>query len=336
MNEVKKVDKKIVALTAATVLLIASNVYWLSQRPIEKEPDKVLVRFAYQFGFHYGQHIIMDHLNLVEKWSNETAVAEYLIIKGGTAQSEAFAARSLEFGSMGAPPAIKGAVQGIGIKIFASMGCKQTRIWTWRDDIDSLADIKSGDQVNVIALKSLQQLCLIKALTELGRTVEEVNEMSVFYSHPDAYQLIEQREIDVVFASPPYNAIYDADENYHCIGDDSSIWGVPLPGSVLVGRIDFVEEHPDIAAAVFMAWLEATSWINNHPEKAAEIIGEVYGYDLSKVWEQWQDAHLTFNPTFGLSALQDYVEVMYDVGIIDSQPSEEDLLFAHVRGMLGH
>ena len=332
----KKVDKKIMALTAAIVLLITSNAYWLSQKSAEKEPDKVLVRFAYQHGFHYGQPIIMDHLDLVEKWSNGTAVAEYMIIKGGTAQNEAFAARSLEFGSMGAPPAIKGVAQGIGIKIFASMGCKQTRIWTWRDDITSLADIKSGDKVNVIALNSLQQICLIKAFTDLGRTEEEVNEVSAFYAHPDAYQLMEQREIDVVFASPPYNAIYDADEKYHCIGDDSSIWGVPLPGSVLVGRIDFVEEHPDIAAAVLMAWLEATNWINSHPEEASEVIGEVYGYDLSEVWEQWQDAHLTFNPTFGLLALQDYVEVMYDVGIIDSKPSEEDLLFTHTRGMLGH
>jgi len=331
-----KIDKKTAALIVSIILLMISNVYWISLDSIEKEPEKILVRFAYQHGFHYGQQIIMDHLDLVEKWSNGTAVAEYMILKGGTAQNEAFAAKSLEFGSMGAPPAIKGVSQGIGIKIFASMGCKQTMIWTWRDDITSLADIKSSDLVNVQALNGVHQISLIKALTDLGRTVEEVNEVSAFYSHPDAYQLMEQREIDVVFASPPYNAIYNADENYHCIGDDSSIWGVPLPGSVLVGRTDFVEEHPDIAAAVFMAWLEATNWINSHPEEASEIIGEVYGYDMDKVWDQWQDAYLTFNPTFGLLALQDYVEVMYDVAIIDSKPLEEDLLFAHARGMLGH
>lgn len=318
------------------IVLVASNTFWLWRSTVpQAELEKVTVRFAYQHGFHYGQQIIMDYFDLVEKWTSGNAIATYQIIKGGTAQNEAFIANSLEFGSMGPAPAVKAVAQGVGTKIFASMGQKQSMIWTWRDDINSLADVKSGDKVNVQALNGVHHVSFIKAFSDLGKTIEDANEVAVFYSHPDAYQLMEQREIDVVFASAPYNAMYE-EAGYKCIGDDATIWGTPLPGSVLVGRVNFCEDHPDMAAAVYMAWLEATHWINNNPEKASEVIGEVYGYDQSKVWQQWQDAHLLFNPTFGLSALEDYATVMYELEIIDSQLSEKNILYNHTQGVIGH
>lgn len=317
-----------------TIALIASNAFWIMNTPDSEQQEKISVRFAYQFGFHYGQQIIMDHFDLVEKWSNGVAIATYQTINGGTSQLEAFIGESLEFGSMGAAPAVKGISQGVDIKIFATMGQKQAAIWTWREDIDSLADIKLGDTVNVAAVNSVYHMSLIKAFTDIGRTVNDVNDVVVFYSHPDAYQLMEQREIDAVFASAPYNSMYEK-AGYKYIGDEPSIWGTPMAGSVIVGRVSFCEENPEIASAVYMAWLEATNWINTNPEEASYIIGEVYGYNMNEVWQDFQEANLVFNPTFGLSALKNFANIMYDLDVIDKQLSEQDMIFEHSLGVIG-
>lgn len=316
------------------ISLVLSNVYWIFNETSSETQEKVTVRFAYQFGFHYGQQIIMDHFDLVEKWSNGEAIATYQTISGGTTQIEAIIGKSLEFGSMGAAPAITGIAKGVDMKIFASMGRKQALIWTWREDINSLEDFTSSDTLNVAGLYSVYHMSLIKAYTDMGRTINDVDNVAVIYSHPDAFQLMEQREIDAVFASAPYNSMYE-EAGYKCIGDEPSIWGTPMAGSTLVGRIEFCEEYPQIASAVYMAWLEATNWINDNPQEASEIIGEIYGYDQNEVWQSFQDANLIFNPTFGLSALENFARIMYELDVIDNQLTEDDILFKHAQGVIG-
>jgi len=319
------------------ILLAGTNGYWIwtTNQPMQS-PEKIKVRFAYQFGFHYGQQIIMDYFDLVEKYTNGTVIAEYSKISGGAQMNEAFIAGSLEFGSMGITPAIKGIDQGVGIKILLSMGSKEHELWTWRDDIRTIADIKFGDKVAVVAIGSIEHVSLIKAFIDLGRTKEDADAVACFFKHPDAYTLMEERKIDVDFTGVPYTLKYASNpERYHKIGCDSEIWGTPLPGSVLVGRVDFCEEHPDVVAAVIAAWFEATNWIINNPEEASRIIGAVYEYEPEEAWELWQDSQLVWNPTFGLTAVEDVANIMYDLGLLENQLTFEDLLFEETRGMVG-
>lgn len=320
------------------ILLAGTNGYWIwvTNQPTQSPVEKTTVRFAYQFGFHYGQQIIMDHFDLVEKYTNGTAIAEYSKISGGMEMNEAFIAGSLEFGSMGITPAITGVDQDIGTKILLSMGSKEHELWTWRDDIWEIADITEGDKVCVVKLGSIEHVGLIKAFIDLGRTKEDADAVSCFFKHPDAYALMEEGQIDVDFTGVPFTTMYASNpERYHKIGCDSEIWGTPLPGSAFVGRVDFCEEHPDIVAAVISAWFEATNWIINNPEEASHIIGAVYEYEPEEAWQLWQESQLIWNPTFGLTAVEDIANIMYDLGLLDSQLTFEDLLFEETQGMVG-
>lgn len=303
--------------------------------PSTPEIETIEVRFAYGFGFHYGQHVIMDHFDLVEKYSGGRAVAIYQKISGGTTINEAIVAGSLDFASMGVAPAIKGVNQGIGTKIFASMGSKEHELWTWRDDIQSIADIKEGDIISVVKIGSIEHVGLTKAFADLGRSKDEVEAVCAFFSHPDSFQLMEQREIDADFTGVPYTVQYAKDPAYHKIADDTSIWGTPMPGSCFVAHVGFCEEHPEIASAVLYAWIDATNWIINNQEEAAQIIGEEYGYDPSEVWDMWQASLLTWNPTFGISALEDVADIMYDLDMLSRKLVLNELVFNQTLGLIG-
>jgi len=319
------------AIFCVISLCLGGYVYQVETR-VPEEPETIKVGFAYQHGFHYGTHIIMDHFDLVEKYTGGSAVGVFYKISGGSSINEAIIAGSIQFGSMSAHAALKGIDAGIGTKIFTSMGAKVAELWTWREDIQSIEDFAEGDIINVVKIGASHYVSMIKAYADIGKSKEAAEAMFGFFSHTDGYQLMEQKEIDAHFAGPPYTSQY-ADLGYHKIADEMSIWGTPLPGGVLIGSVEFCEENPDIAAAVMYAWVDATNWIINNPQEASEIIGEVYGYD--DAWGLWQEANLTWNPVYGLSAVENLAETMYSLELLSSQLITEDILFRQTQGMIG-
>lgn len=317
--------------------LIVTYGYWAffpSSRPWEPSTEKVPVRLAYQFGFHYGQHIIMDYFDLVEKYSAVPVDVTYNKISGGTTINEAIVAGSIEFASMGIAPAVIGIDTGIGTKIFASMGAKEHMMWTWRDDIQTIADIQPGDKVNLVKPGSIEEVGLIKAFIDIGRTKEDVEAVAIYLSHPDALTSMQMNEIDCDFTGEPYNSQYAELGGYRMITSDSMIWG-KIPGSAFIGKVNFCEEHPEIAAAILSAWCEATQWIINNQQEAAQIIGEIYGYEESEAWELWQSANMTWDPTYGLTAVENYAHTLYGLDIISKDLSADELMFPWTRGAAG-
>lgn len=302
------------------ILLVATNGYWILTKP----EQYIKLNFAYQVGFHYGPSIIMDHFDLVEKNSQNRIQASFFKISGGSAINEAIVAGSIDFAQMGTPPAIKAVDQGIGTKILASFGSKEHEVWTWRNDIQSLSDLKEGDIIGVVSLYSIEHVGLIKAYVDMGRTIEEANVISAFFSHSDAYQLMEESDIDCAFTGVPYTILYAENPRYHKISCDTEIWGMPLAGGVFIGRASL---DGWIIDAVFKAWAESIVWIKNNPQQASEIIGEVFEYTKEEAWDLWQETGIEWDLSFGLNVVEAQAGMMYELGIISNNLKNKDLLF---------
>lgn len=276
----------------------------------------------------------MDHFNLIEKYSGGRLTANFMKISGGSTINEAIVTENIDFASMSAAAAINGIDKGVDTKILISMGMKVAEIWTWREDIQSIEDFSEGDIVATVKLGSTQYVSLTKAYIDIGRTREEAEAIMGFFSHADALQLMIQREIDAAFSGPPYTTEYEK-MGYHKIADEVTIWGTYLPGSCMIGRVEFCEEHPEAMAAVLMAWFEATEYIISNPREASEIIGEAYEYDADEAWDLWQEASLEWNPTYGLSAIEELASMMYQLGFTENDLTFEDICFKQTLGLIG-
>lgn len=303
------------------IILVASNAYWIITRP---SPQATRLNFAYQVGFHYGVSIVMDHFDLVEKHSRGQIIGNYFKISGGSTINEAIVAGSIDFAQMGSPPAIKGVDQGIGTKILASFGSKEHELWTWRDDLQSVADLQESDIVGVVKLYSVEHVGLIKAFMDMGRSKEDADAISGFFSHSDAYQLMEEGEIDAAFTGVPYTVLYAENPRYHMISNDTEIWGVSLSGGVFIGKADLPDET---ITAVLSAWLEAIEWIKSNPQEASKIVGAVFDYDPDEAWTLWQKSGIQWDHTYGLSVLEEQARIMYQLEILEKELSAEDLMF---------
>jgi len=323
-------------LIIPAIIIVATLVWGYSLTINEKQPETAVteVHLAYQFGFHYGQHVIMDHFNLIEKYGGGTLTAKFEKISGGSTINEAIVTGNIDFASMSAAAAIKGIDKGVPTKILISMGMKVAEIWTWRDDIQSIEDFSAGDIVASVKLGSVQYVSLTKAYLDIGRTREEAEAIMGFFSHADALQLMIQKEIDAAFSGPPYTTEYER-MGYHKIADEITIWGTSLPGSCLIGRVEFCDEHPEAMAAVLMAWLEATEYIISNPREASKIIGEAYEYHENEAWILWQEANLEWNPTFGLTALEELASIMHQLEFTENNLKFDDICFNQTLGLIG-
>ena len=325
--------KKETYLTALAIvlviLLIVTNVYWIAIKP---KSTVQKLNFAYQVGFHYGPSIIMDYLDLIEKNSGGRLQGSYFKISGGSTINEAIVAGSIDFAQMGTAPAIKGVDQGIGTKILASFGSKEHELWTWRSDIQSIADFQGGDVVCVVKVNSIEHVGLIKAYSDLGRTKDEADAISGFFSHSDAYQMMEEGTVDAAFTGVPYTLLYAKNPaRYHKVASDTSIWSLPLAGGAFIGKTSL---EPEVIDTVLESFVEAIEWIENNPKEASKVIGETYDYDEDEAWELWQELGIVWGPTIGLDVMETQAGVMYDIDIISQQLTTENLLFPEAIEMM--
>jgi len=310
------------------VLLIATNVYYFISKPQSTTRN---LNFAYQVGFHYGPSIIMDEFDLIEKNSGGRLKGSYFKISGGSTINEAIVAGSIDFAQMGTAPAIKGVDQGLGTKILSSFGSKEHELWTWRDDIQTIADIRKDDVIAVVKINSIEHVGLIKAYIDMGKTKEDADAVSAFFSHSDAYIMMEEGTIDADFTGAPYTTLYANNPRYHKIADDSSIWGMSLAGGVILGKTSFDDWVINI---VLESFVEAVEWIEANPKEASKIIGESYDYTEDEAWELWQELPIVWGPTRGLDTIEAQASMMYELGLIEEELKKKDLLFAQTIDMM--
>lgn len=316
----KRTNKWIIrAIVAVLVVLIVAAFTFLMMPSKQRK-----LRLSVGNGVHYGQLIIAVEKGFIQNYVDVEIEMSMLVT--GPEKLEAMVANRLDFGVMGVPPAIIG-ITKMPVKILASQGEVFRGLWTWREDINSPEDFKEGDKVNFVGTGTTIYVSMVKYFTSIGRTKEDVDKIMVNLKYTESFQAMEQREIDGDFVHTKWNLAYDAIPDCKCIISEGDIWD--MAGLVLVGREAYVTENPDITDAVLKGYIDAQNFIEKHPEEALEIIRQFLGWDEPGTFEG-----VNFDYTYGLEALVEISDVMYELGLSDNTLTLEDILFESIRNVL--
>lgn len=310
-------------------LLGSLTTYYLFPQIILREPEVETITFIIGHGYHYSVPIIMQHLGLLEKYSdgvNSIAVEavsvpypEFLI--SGTAQ---FAQRS-------GPALLNNIDDGAPIKMLASVGKKDHELWTNDPNINSLVDLTKDTKVNLVKPTSIESIGIKIGLQRLGKTLDDIS--PIYISHADAYQMMITGEIDCDFTAAPWTSRYAGEpDKYHLLETDTTVFNMELPASLLYATIDYVDKNPNIVAYVITSWYEAIAWIKENPENTSIVVSEFYGDPVDTAYQDWQDANMVFDPTFGLAGLATLSEILYGNGIISRAYEIDEILFPIALG----
>lgn len=239
------------------------------------------VRIGYQHSDLHAAVFVADELGLFEKYGINATLIEFT---GGPVEMQAMGAGEIDAGYVGTAPAltyidktfkdervsahiIAGAqTGGIGIIVANDSGIKK------------IPDLK-GKKVAVLAIGSIQDIMLRDALAKEG-ILGEVDIVAVnLASIPQA---IASKQVDAGFTAQPYvsEAVVKGYGRVLAWAEDLPVGSKDMFINVLVARDDFAGKNPELIKDLIKIHREATEYIINNPDRAAEIASKRLGIEL--------------------------------------------------------
>ena len=329
--------KSIVILLLSTLILTACAGAGATSNSADAAAgsgEVTTLRIAQQFGLGYAAHTIADEFDLFEKYLPGLQV-EWLQLGSGGAIREAFIAGEIDVAVMGIPPFLIGWDKGIPWKVASAMCVMPLSLQTYKDEINSLADLTADDKVAYPSPGSIQHILLSMAAEKQLGSPTALDDIGVAMAHPDAAAaLINQKDITAHFTSPPYNFEELSNEGIKVVVDGTEAFGTEFTFLVAVAAEDLYEKNPKAYAAYVMGVAEAANYINQNPEEAAKILAPTFGLDEETTLKYltWPGMNYVTTP-LGLMGFSDF---MVDAGYIEKVPdSMADIAFANVLSAVG-
>ncbi|BFN36442.1 ABC transporter substrate-binding protein [Fidelibacter multiformis] len=309
-----------------TALLLLMLLLGLSLLSCGRNVDKNRVVVAQQFGLGYAPIILMQELNLIEKYYPDAQV-EWVRLGSGGAIREGMAGGNIDVGSMGVPPYLIAWAKGYDYKIISALCEMPLGLQTYHENVKTLKDIKPGMKIALPSPGSIQHILLsMAAAKELGNP-KALDQNIIAMAHPDGVNaLINQVEIDGHFTSPPYIFKELEQENIHQVVDARDAFGSDFTFLVTAATGQLKKRNPELFNAVYKALEEAINMLNENPEKTAEYVAPVLNLDRETYmkYTTWEGVRFSTNP----HGLLTFLDFMNEAGYVDRNTENvKDLLW---------
>ncbi len=233
------------------------------------------ISIAEQYGLAYAPLQIMREMQILEEKMPELKV-NWKQLGNTAAIREAMIAGEVDAGFMAIPPFLIGWDKGMQWKIATGLSLSPVGLVTSNPQVKSLKDFTDEDRIALPQPGSVQHILLsMKCLEEFGDASKFDNQL-VTLSHPDGMNaLMSNTDVTAHFTSPPY-LYYELEKGMNKILDGNEIMDSKFSFIIGVTTNKFHENNKEIYDAFLESVEEAILFINNNPEKAAQILSESY------------------------------------------------------------
>ncbi len=283
MISMKKITAIIVSAALAVSLSACGSNSKAAVNSSEASGNTETIKVAMQYGLSYAPYAIMQAKGLIEKNYDGDVKVEWSTLNSGSAINEAFASGKLDVGAMGLGPAITGITSGVGYKIYDNISSMPNKLYTNKENINSLKDITGSDQIAIVNIGSFQHILLAMACDKEFGDAHALDNNLAAMAHPDGMSSLLSGSVALHLTSAPYTFQEDDDESLHEVYNFNEVW--PEGNSFIVGLASekLHDEKPELYNAVVKATEEAMEFIKENPDEAAEILAEVNDKDTDTV-----------------------------------------------------
>lgn len=328
-------------LSAALGLALATIV------AVPSVAETVNVRLARQFGIGYMPLTLVQEQGLLEKHAKAVGLdvtTEWLRFTGGSGMNEALLSDNLDIAAGGTTPMLTiwaRTQNNIRVKGVAALASMPLHLMTTDADVKTIGDFAAGDKIALPAVKTSIQAITLQMGAEkyLGDGKHgALDAFTVSMGHPDAQLALlgGQSEINAHFGSPPFQNLEAQDARAHKVLDSYDVLGGSHTFTVIWAKAAFMEENPEVAAALMAAIEESIAFIQEHPEEAAEIWAKSESTNLTQdeIVALIKDPQTKWTTT--PERLLPYVNFMARAGLIQQDTSDwRDLFFDTVKDTNG-
>lgn len=308
------------------------------------------VTLAKQYGIGSLTFIVMEQQKLYEKALAAENIGhpvsvEWVKFTGGAMMNDAILSGNLSFALAGVGPLAtmwaktRGNLEVMGVCAANSM---PMLLNTRNPNVRTLADFTDKDRIALPGVKVSIQAILLEMAS--ARAFGEANyakldPLTVTLSHADgmAELLSPKAPVDSHFTSPPYTYLELEHPGIHTVLDSYTILGGPSTLNVVYTTSKFRADNPKVYAAFLTAFKEATEFINQHRDQAADIYLEV---SKDKSVTKAQLVKILNDPdiryTMAPERTMEVVGFMHKIGRLKVAPAKwTDMFFPEIHSLPG-
>lgn len=323
--------KKVIALAMIAVMVVSLTACGGKNNDKQGKDSTESLKVAYQSGIAYAPILVMKDQKLIEKNYDGNVDIDWQLLSGGAAISEGLTSNTVDVGAIGTGVAITGAKAGAPYKIFAGMSSQPYRISTNKEEIKTLKDITKEDQIAITGINSQPHIVLAMAAKAYLGDAHALDANLVAQPNADGYTSLVSGAVQCHMIMSPYCFMEQNKEGIHQIEVDESVWPVGDTTIVGVATDKLKEERPKLYEAVCKAMDEAIEFINDNPEKTADILKDYYDASQEEI-VSWltNDASVFSAKLQGVMKLSDF---MVEEDFLDKGPeSISEIAFDNVEG----
>ena len=235
----------------------------------------------------------------------------------GPPEMTAMIAGDLDVAYVGAAPPIAALYEGLEAKIVAGVQTQGSAIVVQpelyeeyeRDGVFSL----KGKTIATYPPGSIQHTVLLKWLLDNGMDPEK--DLVIKAMTPsDAASAIGAKTVDAVFLPSPHPALIEGEGTGVLVKWSGEIWP-DHACCCLVASEEMMRDHPDIVTQIIKTHINATEYVNDHPEEAAEIFAKWQGADAATIKHSMSitDGRWIHDPHLGVESSLEYARVIYEL-----------------------
>lgn len=297
------------------------------------QPQRVL-RIATQPGIGYGQLIVMQNLQMLEKRVPGLRV-EWLKLTSGPVIRDAMLAGQVDVGSGGVAPFIIAWDRGVTWKIISAINEMPLYLNTYRPEIKTVRDFKPTDKIAMPAVGSIQHVVLQMAADKDLGAPTTFDSLVVSMAHPDGmFALLSKREITAHLTSPPYQYLELQTSGIHKVFDSYQIVGGPHTFNMVWAMDDFPKKHPDEYRVLLRSLEDATAFLTEHQGEAAKILADAEKTNVGFMRAVLRNPEIRYTMT--PHRLMQFVGFLKKIGTTKRVPSSwKELTFDEIHRLPG-
>lgn len=323
------------AFRFSLVLLLGISVlYGLTGCSSKKaENEAINVRVGYFPNITHSQALVGREQGTFQKAIGATNKIDWKLFNAGPAEVEALFAGAIDIGYIGPGPAINGYAKSKGDLQIIAGATDAGAIFVSKKGlvIKNLKDL-SGKKIAVPQFGNTQDLTLRSILSAnglkdktKGGTVE-VRQAA----NADILTLLQKGDIDAALVPEPWGSRLIKEAKANIILDYKEVF---IEGkyttAVVVVRVEFLKDHPQIVENFIKNHVEVTDYINKNPDKAKAIVNkQITELTKKSIAKDVLDAsfkRLTVTNDPEKDSVLDFVKASVKEGFLKSEPDTKDL-----------
>lgn len=242
----------------------------------------------------------------------------------GVPEMQAMVAGELDIAYVGTAPPISAISQGLDAKIVAAVNINGSNLVLKPNATYDGPNSLSGLSIGTFPPGTIQDIVLKKWLIDNGVDISEVDIKAM--DPGPAITALSAGKIDGVFLPHPSPATIELNGKGESVVSSGAMWPNHACCSLVVSG-ELIRENPDLVLQILRIHNNATLYINEHPDEAAEVFANRTSQDIDQVKRSLQtwDGKWISDPHAEIPSTLEYAAENYELHYITNNLTEEEL-----------